>query len=215
VRPATVDDQGRSRVQAKIRAEIADPLAAWGLYNSLERRYELYYPTGSDGPTRALYFTVDGGAWPQTFPYALTGGEEIQEPANSSDTQRYVYALSSNGTSVRFDDSRGDDDGTTIDARYRSHVLHPAPASIYEAFIDVASGSTASFVCVAGSNFNLVNSSSYTATISASSLTQTFVPVYVEGPYPTVEIRNGATSKAKIAAIDVRMRAKGRLRGGA
>jgi hypothetical protein len=73
------DDAGErvSRIQNFIKDNIASGDAAWAVYNVNQRRYELYLAGG-----RALYYdVVTGSWWPQTFPFSLTHGFEITDPA--------------------------------------------------------------------------------------------------------------------------------------
>ncbi len=73
------DDPGErvSRVQNFIEDEINNGDAAWAVYNLNDRRYELHVGDG-----RAIFYDVITGSWwPQTFPFPLSHGFEVTDPA--------------------------------------------------------------------------------------------------------------------------------------
>ncbi len=73
------DDPGErvSRIQNFVEDNIGNGDAAWATYNLNDRRYELHLDSA-----RALFYDVITGSWwPQTFPFALSHGFEMTDPA--------------------------------------------------------------------------------------------------------------------------------------
>lgn len=214
VTPLGADESG-SRVQQTLQGELTSPERAWGLYNSLAQRYELYYCAGTDQPQKALYFCFKNGSWwPQTFAYGLSAGEEMQAP---STTSRYVYALTSAGTSLRFDAAQDTDDGSAFTATLRSHPLRTpgTQGSLHEVHLTHESASTATVAVRASGDMGRTYGSGSTTVMSGADNTRAFAPVYATGPQPVVELRVTDGSRPRVAAVDARFRVRGRLNGAA
>ena len=136
-----------SRIQAYLRKLVSDPKAMWAFYNSLDRRYELYFPR-KDGGTGALYYSLEDQSWfPQRFMHALTHGFEMQDKSEvttwaelggltwadidvpwqtfeQKSDARFVSVFDANGKIYRMLPEQPDDDSVPIEARWRSHVLN-------------------------------------------------------------------------------------------
>lgn len=77
------EQQDHSRVQKHISDNIVQGWRAFAFYNRNDRRYELYYSTGSATyPNRALYYEIENGAFSDCeFAHELTYGYSFRDPS--------------------------------------------------------------------------------------------------------------------------------------
>lgn len=161
-----VDQQGSSRVQAKLQDEVDLEDRMWATYNARKRRYELYYQvTGSSYPTRALYFDITQNAFfEQRFEHELTIGHSFPfhddltgstwdgaigtwteqaakwntfEGTGTSLANEAIYVYTSQATFMDFESSATNDAGTTIDCRWRSHAMQRRSKIAYDNLDDL------------------------------------------------------------------------------
>ena len=144
-----VGAEGPSRIQRILQDDAVNMDRSWGIYNHSENRYELYY-TASDSsegfPTRSLWYDITKRSWwPQYFSHEVTSGIDMYDPAvivtydeieDSYDSvalnydaydvvqrNRLVNIFTSGGSTLRFRSAQTSDNGSAIDARWRSPGL--------------------------------------------------------------------------------------------
>jgi hypothetical protein len=153
-----------SRVQTHLRVHLISPERAFGIYNVIERRYELYYTDAaslSRFPNRALYLHFENGAFfEQRFDgQELSAGVDFEDTGvsvtwdqveqtwdsydftwdnvGSGGTLRIPTFFSDVGTPFRMLPNHPDDAGIPIDARWRSHGLSSGNQLNYDQLYEV------------------------------------------------------------------------------
>jgi len=140
------------KVHQHLRDIMTNPEFAFGLYNSKQQRYELYFNTASETEraSHALYLDLDSGAWMpiNTFDFEVSAGAEVgsdlgldiiwdnvtqtwdeiaqtwDNMVESTSRDKEVMVVSSNGTSFRFRDGQFTDTGSVITAFWESHTFN-------------------------------------------------------------------------------------------
>jgi len=237
-----VSGGGPSRIQSLINANFSDfnGPRAWATYNQKARRYELNIPkAGDDFPTEAYWYDIDEQTWfRQVYGgHELSFGLNITNPATPiiwSDVpetwasvssswaemvgvseDRQSMAFSSAGTTFRQLPEQTTDDGTAIDARWKSHGLRKTDAmaqtALTEVWLDYESDSASSATVLVGS----IRSGSAlvgTATSLISTDIPTFIPTWGVDATPAFEIRIDDGGKPRFSRFQVQLQDAGRFK---
>ena len=240
VQPISKLEDGTSRIASYLGNGLINANRSWAVYNAMKRRYELYYAHSESGqgfPTRALYYSIDDKSWmPQRFNHELSIGCDLKDPGTlttwndltqtfdsfdrawdsiaAGDERRDVMPFSSGGTAYRLLSTQTTDDGTAIDARWRSHGLARGMEQTHltEVWLDysVASNSSVSMWPTAdyGATFGTPAALSLVSTKR-----QTFIPTWVTGQSPQFELRVADGSQPRIQRVQATLLPAGKFRG--
>lgn len=235
---------GPSRIQKYLKAHITKPDRAWAAYNRIERRYELYYSdlnSASGFPNRALYYSIDDRTWwPQAYNEELSIGEDIAESETavtwgdvtpswdatlpgwgtfeSHQGKRWVTAFSVGGEIFSFRSGQTNDNGTTIDARWRSHGLsgrNPMHQThLSEVWIDFENDSNSTVTVHVGSAASAHNfDSGIPALLASAGGSPALVPVWKTDNAPVFELRVSDGGRPRIGSLQATLSDGGRLKG--
>lgn len=231
-----------SRIQGLLKEQMVEPSRAWAAYSAVGRRYELFYAAaGSTYPNRALLYHIDDRSWmPQRFDgHELSFGfdqEDTGEAVRWSNLEgstwgelnsswgglgdaaenRYVTVADSNGSVYRLRDDQNDDDGTTIDARWRSHGLNQRDqmrrVHLSEVWVDYEAdvASRITLLTAEADASDLTAASSVTLSPNAANA---FVPLWKTAQSPVFELRVGDGSQPQIARFQATLKDAGRFGG--
>lgn len=212
-----VDSSGPSRIQRRLRDELLTPGRSWALYNETEHRYELYFAAAESPnawPTRALFYSFpDATWWEQKFPFGLTFGLDLKDPATLvtwedisqswddiaagwdsfgiTQGNRRPNVFSSEGTSYRANSLSTTDDGTEIDVRWRSRGFRNQMRKTHltEVWMDYDTDTSSSMTLHVGSARSASSFDAGTAVSLTSQGNPAFVPVWKTDSAPLFEIR--------------------------
>lgn len=225
VQPASLVD-GQSRIREYLSADIVEATRAWGVFNRKERRYELYYTNrdSTDGyPTKALYYHTETQSWfPQKFSHELSYGFDLRDPGylltwdeitdtfDSTSTAWNQFGqgedrsdpavFGSGGTSYRLRSEQTSDDGTLIDARWRSHGLNQSDqmrrASLKELWMDYKVTSASSVTVYLSDDLGQTWDSGRLVSMTSTER-NAFVPAWINAQSPMFEVRveNGSVPR--------------------
>ena len=232
---------GPSRIQSLINDNFSDfnGPRAWATYNQKARRYELNIPkAGNDFPTEAFWYDIDEQTWfPQIYTHELSFGLNITNPATpiiwkdvpgtwasvssnwnqmvGGSEDRQSMAFSSTGTTFRQLSTQTTDDGTAIDARWKSHGLRTsdamAKAALTEVWLDYESDSASSATVFVGSVRSGADLGTGTAVSLVSTDVPTFVPTWGVDSTPAFEIRLSDGGKPRFSRFQVQLQDAGRF----
>lgn len=142
-----------SRIQPLLENEMVEAERAFAVYNTTDRRYELYYPASGDAgnkyPQRAIFYGIaERSYFPQQLATEVSAGFEMRDPGDLGPTWEQlasltwedmarswddladpgvgymVHLVSSAGTSYRLHEGHPTDDGSMITAVWRSSGLN-------------------------------------------------------------------------------------------
>jgi hypothetical protein len=240
VQPISKLEDGTSRIAPYLEDGLINASRAWAAYNAMKRRYELYYAyeDSTNGfPNRALYYSIDDQSWmPQRFNHELSVGCDMKDPGTlttwddltvtwdsydrgwdsvtAGDERRDVLAFGSGGTAYRLLSAQTSDDGTAIDARWRSHGLSNGMGQIHlsELWMDYSNGS-ASSASVFVTNDNGVTFDSGTALSLLSTRRNVFAPLWTTGQAPQFELRVADGGQPKINRMQASLIDAGKFYG--
>jgi len=217
-----------------LKEEIREPQTAFAQYDSTTATYAFHYSdTTGEYPTKALFLRVDtlqpsaysagidDGSWlMQDFGTRQIAAGARVNPDLAPENVQDVFLVSSKDSPYRLLSSQTNDDGTLIDARWRSHVMRGAQngwlqESIKEAWVDVALSTSSASITLHATE-NLGASFRTIGTLSFSSTTATaFLPVDpIASRYPQIELRVNDGSKPKVGRMHFLLGSyTGRFRG--
>lgn len=214
---------GDSRIQKKLQEEIQESDLTWAAYDRIDQSYKVFYSaTAGSWPDKSLTYDLETRAFTfHEYPVELTHGFEFRDPVDTglrgtwdgqmstwdeSDEEwnevniqplavqdRSMGVFSSTGTSYRFRDDQTTDDGTAIDARWRSRPLR-ATGSPDRSYLDRIEmeyeADSASSLTVAVSDDGFASDfDKQIVSVRSSKLSNANVPVRISGRAPQFEIR--------------------------
>lgn len=230
-----------SRIQPLLLDELTEGDRAWAAYSQTQRRYELYYTArdSAEGfPRRALYFHIDDHSWlPQRFNHELTIGFDFEDPGartewgdlsglewnelgawdnfGRGENTRDVVTFGSGGTSYRLRQNQADDDGSTIDARWRSHGLnqrdHMRQAALSEVWLDYDANSASSGTLLVSDDLGASFDDGVALAFDPAK-DNAFVPTWAVARSPLFELRTDGDGP-KVARFQASLRDAGRFGG--
>ncbi len=214
-----ISGDGPSRIQRLMWDDATDLDRAWATFNESEQRYELYFTHRADStdgyPGRALYYALDDRTWwPQKFAFGLSGGVDVTDPwdfvtwdeatqtyadlisawnaLDSEQKERRVAVFDSKGTQLSFRSTQTSDDGTAIDARWRSGGLRVGDfrkTHLTEVWTDYEADSASSFSLYIGSSRNTQDFDSGTKLAMTNPGGLVHAPTWKTDTAPLFEIR--------------------------
>lgn len=237
----SVGGGGPSRIQSTLNGVFSDfnGRRAWATYNQKARRYELNIPTpGDQFPTEAFWYDIDEQTWfPQVYVHELSFGINITNPTTpilwsdvpatwtsvssswdamvSGSPDRQSMAFSSLGSVFRSFATQTTDDGTAIDARWKSHGLRTsdamAKAALSEVWLDYESDSASSATVFVGSVRSGADLGEGTAVSLRSTDVPTFVPTWAVDSTPAFEIRISDGGRPRFSRFQVQLQDAGKF----
>ena len=238
----SVGGRGPSRIQRAIDDCFFDfnGRRAWATYNQLARRYELNVPViGNQFPTESFWYDIDEQTWfPQIYAsHELAFGFNITTPdadliwadltegwssvasswgdLTAGNPGRQNMNFSSTGSVFRQLSEQTSDDGTLIDARWKSHGLRQGDAmaktALSEVWLDYESDSASSATVFVGSIRSGSDLGDGTATSLISTDIPTFIPTWAVDSTPAFEIRMDDGGRPRFSRFQVSLQDAGRF----
>ena len=236
--------QNPSRIQQHLSKRIHKAEMALSAYDPFNRVYALFYCTGDDiFPTDALFYHLNNGAcfrqklslgvscavdaedreeditFDSISPAYTWGDYDVMlDDATLSPAPRRLQVWSADGTPYRFHSAQTSDDGTAIDARWRSHALGQSDQFRYETLWEIGVEHATPSACSLGlhtsSDMGATFGSAYTRSLSSTSAGNAILPAYETASSPLFEVRVVDGGRPRIARLQARLRDAG-LYGGA